>query len=148
MIDAELRIIDFLMTSDAATPADLPDWLLILVEDDGDEPGHELITTASLMYVRRERPGISFDAARQVIAGYARDPARLEEMQGRITAFRLSCCFERLKRSGRVEDVFIDDPFDPDGQVAVRFNERELRSLNADPTRLGMPREPHDPSRN
>jgi len=36
MTDAELRIIEFLMTSDAATPADLPDWLLMLVEGDGD----------------------------------------------------------------------------------------------------------------
>ena len=53
MTDAELRTIEFLMTSDAATPADLPDWLLMFVEGDGDEPGHELITVASLMYIRR-----------------------------------------------------------------------------------------------
>ena len=142
MTDAELRIIEFLMTSDAATPADLPDWFLMLVEGDGDEPGHELITAASLMYVRRERPGIRFDAAREIIAGFAGNPARLEEMQGRIAAFRLSCCFERLKRAGRFEEVFIDDPFDPDGQVSVRLNEGEWRSLNAESTRTGTPRDP------
>ena len=28
MTDAELRIVEFLMTSDATRPADLPDWLL------------------------------------------------------------------------------------------------------------------------
>jgi hypothetical protein len=100
------------------------------------------------MYVRREWPGISFDAAREVIAGYDGDSAGLEAMQGRIAAFRLSCCFERLKRSGRFEEVFIDDPFDPDGQVSVRLNEREWQSLNADSTHLGMPRDPHKPSLN
>jgi len=89
------------------------------------------------MYIRRERSGISFDLAREVIAGYAGDPARLEEMQGRITVLRLSCCFERLKSSGRFKEVFIDAPFDPDGQVWVRLNEREWRSLNADSTRPG-----------
>jgi hypothetical protein len=148
MTDAELRIIEFLMTSDAATPAELPDWLLMLVEGDGGEPGHELITTASLMYVRRERPGISFDATREVIAGYAEDPSRLEEMQGRIMAFRLSCAFERLKRSGRFEEVFIDDPFNLDGQVSVMLNEGEWQSLNADSIRPSMPRSPHRPSSN
>ena len=49
------------------------------------------------------------------------DPARLEDLSGRITAFRLACCFERLKRAGRFEDVVIDDPFDPDGAVAVKL---------------------------
>ena len=66
-------------------------------------------------------------------------------MQDRITAFRLSCCFERLKRSGRFEEVYIDDPFDPNGEVSVRLNEGEWRSLNANSTHLGMP---HDPSLN
>jgi hypothetical protein len=149
MTDAELRIVEFLMNSDATRPADLPDWLLALLEGErADELSHELITAASLMYVRRLRPGISFDVAQALIAEYADDPARFEDLSGRITAFRLSCCFERLKRAGRFEDVLIDDPFDPDGQVLVRLNEQEWQSLNADPTRLGMPREPHDPSRN
>jgi hypothetical protein len=49
-------------------------------------------------------------AARALIAEYAADPARLTDFCGRITAFRLSCCFERLKRSGRFEDVLIDGP--------------------------------------
>jgi hypothetical protein len=50
MTEAELRIIAFLMTSDATRPADLPDGLLALLEDDRqEEPSHELITAASLM---------------------------------------------------------------------------------------------------
>ena len=45
MTDAELRIIEFLMTSDATRPADLPDWLLALLEGDRQEElSHELIT--------------------------------------------------------------------------------------------------------
>ena len=32
MTEGELRIIEFLMTSDATRPADLPDWLLVLLE--------------------------------------------------------------------------------------------------------------------
>jgi hypothetical protein len=131
MTDAELRIIAFLMTSHATRPADLPDWLLVLLEGDRPEEfSHELITAASLMYVRRERPGISFSSARALIAEYLADPARLEELSGRITAFRLSCCFERLKRAGRFEDVLIDDPFDPDGAVAVKLTEAGWRSVN------------------
>jgi hypothetical protein len=62
----------------------------MLVEGDGDEPGREPITAASLMYVRRERPGIGFDAAREIVASFAGNPARPEEMQGRTAAFRLS----------------------------------------------------------
>ena len=131
MSDAELRIIEFLMTSDATLPADLPDWLLDLLEADHHEGlSHELITTASLMYVRRLNPGISFDAARALITEYAADPARLEELSARITAFRLSCCFERLKRAGRFEDVLIDDPFDPEGVVSVKLTEAEWQSVN------------------
>jgi hypothetical protein len=48
---------------------------------------------------------VEWVTARALIAEYAADPARLEDLRGRITAFRLSCCFERLKRSGRFEDV-------------------------------------------
>src|SRR4051794_41860399 len=103
MTEAELRIIEFLMSSEATAPADLPDWLLALLEGEcPDELSHELITAASLLYVRRERPGIGFDTARALIAAFAADPARLEELSGRIAAFRLACCFERLKRAGRV----------------------------------------------
>ncbi|MGB2613036.1 MAG: hypothetical protein WBC80_29025, partial [Isosphaeraceae bacterium] len=65
-----------------------------------EELSHELITVASLMYVRRLHPGISFDTARARIAEHAADPARLQDLSGRIMAFRLSCCFERLKRVG------------------------------------------------
>jgi hypothetical protein len=53
------------------------------------------------MDVRRERPRISFDTAQALIAEYAVDPARREDLSGRITASRLSCGFERLKRSGQ-----------------------------------------------
>jgi hypothetical protein len=131
MTDAELRIIAFLMTSDATRPADLPDWLLDLLEDDHhEEMSHELITTASLMYVRRLHPGIGFDAARALIAGYAADPARLEDLSARIAAFRLSCCFERLRRAGRFEEVLIDDPFDPEGVVSVKLPDAGWRSVN------------------
>jgi hypothetical protein len=131
MTDAELRIVEFLMTSDATRPADLPDWLLALLEGDRQEElSHELITAASLIYARRLRPGIGFDAARALLAEYAADPARLADLCGRITAFRLSCCFERLKRSGRFEDVLIDDPFDPEGVVSVKLTEAEWQSVN------------------
>jgi hypothetical protein len=131
MTDAELRIIEFLMTSGATRPADLPDWLLgLLGGDDEGGPSYELITAAALMYVRRLRPGIGFDTARALIAGYAADPARLEELSGRIAAFRLSCCFERLKRAGRFEDVLIDDPFDPEGVVSVTLAAAEWGPVN------------------
>jgi hypothetical protein len=62
-----------------------------------------LIAAASLMHVRRERPGISFDTAQALMAEYAREPSRLGDFRGRITAFRLSSRFERLKRSGQFE---------------------------------------------
>ena len=145
MTDAELRIIEFLMTSDATRPADLPDWLLELLEaDHQEEPSHELITTASLMYVRRLNPGISFDTARALIAEYAADPVRLEELSGRIMAFRLSCCFERLKRAGRFEDVLIDDPFDLEGVVSVKLTEAEWHSVNPASTPRDDSHGPHD----
>lgn len=131
MTDAELRIIEFLITSNATRPSDLPDWLLGLLEvDSTEEPSHELITAASLLYVRRQHPGISFESAQFLIANYAADPSRLEDLSSRISAFRLSCCFERLKRAGRFEDVFIDDPFDPEGTVSVRLTEAEWESWN------------------
>jgi hypothetical protein len=131
MTYAELRIIAFLMTSGATRPADLPDWLLALLEHDcWEEPSHELITAASFLYVRRLHPGIGLDAARSLIARYVADPARLAELSDRVAAFRLSCCLERLRRSGRLEDVLIDDPFDPDGIVAVKLTEAQWRSVN------------------
>src|SRR3954451_16746594 len=90
MTDAQLRIIEFLMTSDAIRPADLPDWLLALLEADSrEELSHELITAATLMYVRRLHPEIGFGAARALIAEYAADPARLVDLSARIMAFRL-----------------------------------------------------------
>jgi hypothetical protein len=131
MTDAELRIIEFVITSDATRPADLPDWMLTFLDGDAErEPSHELITAASLMYVRRLHPGIRFATARALIAEYASDPARLEDLHGRIMAFRLSCCFERLKRSGRVEDVLIDDPFDPEGDVSVKLTKAQWEPVD------------------
>ncbi len=44
---------------------------------------------------------------------------------------------ERPKRSGRFEEAFVDDPFDPNGQVSARLNEQERRSIDADSTRFG-----------
>jgi hypothetical protein len=44
MTNAELRIIEFLMTSDATRPAELPDWMLALLEGDRpDELSHDTI---------------------------------------------------------------------------------------------------------
>ena len=149
MTDAELRIVEFLATSDATGPADLPDWLLVLLEGDReDELSHELITAASLLYARRLRPGIGLDAARALIADDAADPARLEDLCGRITAFRLSCCFERLKRSGWLEDVLIDDPFDPEGVVSVKLTEAQWQSVNAASTPQDTSHGRHDFSLN
>jgi hypothetical protein len=129
-------------TCDATGPADLPDWMLALLEGEGpEELSHELITAASLIYIRRLRPGISLDTARVLLAEYAVDPARLAELSGRITAFRLACCFERLKRAGRFEDVFIGDPFDPESDVSVKLTESEWRSVN------GYHEPPEDPDR-
>ncbi len=149
MTHAELRIIEFLMTSHATRPADLPDWLLALLDADAEgQPSHELITAASLMYVRRLHPGIRFADARALIAQYAADPARLEDLSGRITAFRLSCCFERLQRSGRFEEVLIDDPFDPEGAVSVKLTEAEWRSVNPPSTSRDSSHGQHDFSLN
>ena len=149
MTDAELQIIEFLFTSDATRPADLPDWLLALLEgDDSEELSHELITAASLLYLRRRHPGISFDSARALITQYADDPVRLTELSARITAFRLACCFERLKRAGRFEEVSIDDPFDLEGSVSVTFTEAEWRSLNRASTPRDAAHRSHDFSRN
>ena len=65
MTDDELRIIAFLEASAAARPADLPDWMLALLEGDRpEEMGPELITAASLIYARRLHPGIGLDATR------------------------------------------------------------------------------------
>jgi hypothetical protein len=149
MTDAELRIIAFLMTSDATRPADLPDWLLALLEGESQEElSHELITAAALLYVRRLHPGIGFDAARALIADCAADPARLADLSGRIAAFRLSCCFERLKRAGRFEDVLIDDPFDPEGVVSVELTEAEWRSVNLASSARDPSHGPHNLSLN
>src|SRR3954469_24988326 len=131
MTDAEQRIVAFLMTSGATRPADLPDWLLALLEDDRhEETSHELIPAATLMYVRRLHPGIGFAAARALIAEYAADPAKLEDLSARITAFRLSCCFERLRRAGRLEEVLIDDAFDPEGVVSVKLPDAGWRPVD------------------
>jgi hypothetical protein len=131
MTDAELRIIAFLEASGATRPADLPDWMLALLEgDSSEEMSHELITAASLIYIRRLHPGIALDAARGLMAEYAADPARLADLSDRIAAFRMACAFERLKRAGRIEDVFIDDPFDPEAEVSVELTEARWQSAN------------------
>ena len=107
-----------------------------------------MITAASLLFVRRGRPGITFGAARELLAVYAADPAGLEELSGRIAAFRLCCCFERLKRSGRFEEVMIDDPFDPEGGVSVKLTEEEWRSVDPGSSRPGYSCGRQDPSLN
>ncbi len=76
MGEAKSRIVEFLMTSGATRPADLPNWLLALLEGDRpDELSHELINTDSLMYDRRQQPGISFDTTQALIAEYEDNPA-------------------------------------------------------------------------
>jgi hypothetical protein len=140
MTDAELRIIAFLEASGATRPADLPDWMLALLEGDHpEEMSHELITAASLIYIRRLHPGIGLDAARALMAEYAGDPGRLEDLSDRIAAFRLACAFERLRRAGRLEDVFIDDPFDPEGKVSVRLTEAEWQAADRESPRRDAP---------
>jgi hypothetical protein len=131
MTEDELRIIAFLEASAAARPAEFPDWMLALLEGDRpEEMSHELITTASLIYIRRLHPGIGLDAALALMAEYAADPARLADLSERFAAFRLACAFERLRRAGRIEDVFIDDPFDPEGKVSVRLTEAEWQAAD------------------
>jgi hypothetical protein len=140
MTDAELRILDFLRTSDATRPADLPDWMLALIEGEcPEEMSPELITAASLLYARRLHPGISFDAARALMAGYAADPARLADLSDRFAAFRLACAFEQLKRAGRLEDVYIADPFDPEAEVSVKLTEARWQSANRGSTPQDTP---------
>jgi hypothetical protein len=131
MTDNALRIIAFLETSAATRPVDLPDWMLALLEGDHpEEMSPELITAASLIYARRLHPGIGLDDARALMAEYAADPARLADLSERIAAFRLACAFEQLKRAGRIEDVFIDDPFDPEAEVSVKLTEARWQSAN------------------
>jgi len=131
MTDDELRIIAFLEASAATRPADFPDWMLALLEGDHPEQmSPELITAASLIYARRLHPGIGLDAALALMAEYADDPARLADLSERFAAFRLACAFERLKRAGRLEDVFIDDPFDPESEVSVQLTEARWQSAN------------------
>ena len=142
MTDDELRIIAFLKEASAATrPDDLPDWMLALLEGDRpEEMSHELITAASLIYIRRLHPGIGLDAALALMAEYAADPARLADLSDRIAAFRLACAFERLKRAGRIEDVFIDDPFDPGAEVSVKLTEDRWQAANREsPPRAAPP---------
>ncbi len=135
MTDAEERIIEFLINSNATEMADLPDWFLALVEGDGgNELSQEMITAASFLYVRRQRPGIAFDAAQRFLASYARDPAGLEELMMRIQAFRVSCGLERLRRAGLYEDVSLGDPFDLNGDVSVRLTEEAWRFFQSNPT--------------
>ena len=131
MTDAELRILEFLRTSDATGPADLPDWMLALLEGDHpEEMSPELITAASLLYARRLHPGIGLDDARAFMAEYVADPARLADLSDRFAAFRLACAFERLRHSGRLADVFIADPFDPEAEVSERLTEARWRSAD------------------
>jgi hypothetical protein len=136
MTEGERRIIEHLMTSNATEMEDLPDWFLGLMERcDGEEPSRELITAASLLLVRRERPGIRFGAALRILAGYFSDPSRFKELASKIQAFQLSCSFERLRRAGFYEEVVMGDPFDLDGEVSVRLTESDRNFFNSNPTK-------------
>ena len=114
--------------------------LALLEGDRPEEMSPELITAASLIYIRRLHPGIGLDDARALMTEYAADPARLADLSARIAAFRLACAFERLKRAGRLEDVFIDDPFDPEAEVSVKLTEARWQSANREsPPRVSPP---------
>ena len=56
-------------------------------------------------------------------------------MQGRQGVLRLSCGFERLKRAGLYEEVYLGDPFDLDGEVFVKLTEEDWQFFNAKPTK-------------
>ena len=134
MTRAELAIVEFLLTSGVTELDDLPDWLLAAIEADGEDTmSHELITAASLLFARRQQPGIGFGAARRFLADYAADPVKNQGLVERINAFRLSCCLERLRRSGKLAKISIGDPFEPDSQVSVTLTEADWRLLNSDP---------------
>ena len=136
MSHADQRLVEFLIHSEAIEMAALPDWFLALVEGDGgNEPSPELITAASFLFVRRQQPGITFGDAQRVLASYARDPARLDDLMARIHAFRLSCGFERLQRAGFYEAVSLGDPFDLDGQVSVTLTEESWRLFHSNPSK-------------
>ena len=135
MTHAERRILEFLFTSNATELGDLPDWFLALIENDQkDELSQEFITAASFLFIRRERPGIKVSTARELLASYTGDPTKMEELSERIEVFRLWCCVDRLKRAGLYEDVSIEYPFYPDGQVAVNLTEADRQFFNSNPT--------------
>jgi hypothetical protein len=141
MTKSELSIIEFLITSNATELADLPDWFLIAIETGNDDGmSHELITAATFLFARRQRPGIGYGAARRLMAAYTADPVKCQELEDRINAFRLSCCFERLKRAGYLADFTIGDPFDPESNVAVTLTEKDWQFLNSHPDKDAMRR--------
>jgi hypothetical protein len=129
------------MNSNATRLADLPDWLLVRLGGRSLGRAEPRVDHRCLAHVcPLPAARISFDTAQAMIAEHAADLARPEDLSGRITVFRLSCCFERLKHSGRFEDVIIDDPFDPESQVAAKLTEEKWQSVNPTRERRGTAR--------
>ena len=91
-----------------------------------------------MMAAQRDR---ILDAALALMARYADDPARLEDLSERFAAFRLACAFERLKRAGLLADVSIDDPFDIDAEVSVMLPEERRQAADRESTPEDAPHE-------
>lgn len=149
MTEAEVRIVEYLMASNASRPSDLPDWVLAhMGADEEGEPSHELITAVALMYVRRGRPWLTLEATRTELVRTVSEQGGWEALSGRVSAFRVSCCLERLRRIGRVDQVWNEDPFDLSGVVSVTLSESEWRERHGDSTGSVGPAVEEDPSRN
>ena len=129
--DAEIRIIDLVMNSDATRPLDAAHWPLDLLEDDRQQyVHHQAITVVSPRYDRRPRQGFGLPDRQAPVAEVAAGPPGPEDLPTRIAAFRLFCGFERLTRSGRFEDALIDDPFDAEGTTPMKVTKAGWRSID------------------
>ena len=70
------------------------------------------------------------------LADLATDPAKVEELAGKIEAFRLWCGLERLKpAAGLIEEVILGNPFELESPVSVRLNEKDWHFWNSSPSR-------------
>jgi hypothetical protein len=87
-----------------------------------------------LLLVRREYPGLKVGAVQRLIAGYLRNPAKIEELAERLGSFRVACHIEQLKRAGLYEEVFQSDPFDPDSEVAVKLTRADAEFFRSQPS--------------
>jgi hypothetical protein len=144
----ERRIIEFLFTAPPTEVRDFPDWLLERLGCDGEgNPSAELLTTGTLLLVRREHPALKAMDARRLASTYL-EPDRIERTLARLLAFSLACSFERLRRAGLIADVEMNDIFDLNGNVLVKLHDDDARFFASHPseaekrewmrTRLGL----------